>query len=300
MKRLFLAFIFVAAPLVAQQMKNVAVVNGEPITAEQLDQMYNRLPAEMREQYDRTGGKGALLENYIRKRLLLQEAKKRGFDQKPTVKMDVEAAKESALFDRYVRDVVAGTIINDNLMKGYYEAHPEKFAEPEMAKVRHIVIGVTNSGPKPHTDMQAKELAQKALTDVLTMIPRTDNPMETAKEHVATFAKLARIYSEDAAGPSGGDLGWVRKGQLDPDFEKVVWSIHAGVPSGIVKTRYGYHIIFVEARRAAGTMSFDEAKPLIREMLLQEHSEDILDAVNKLTNQLGDKGKIEVFPENIK
>lgn len=289
-----------AAPLFGQQMKNVAVVNGEAITAEQLDQMYNRLSPEMRAQYDRSGGKGALLENYISKRLIVQEAKKTGFDQRPTVRADVEAAKESALFDRYVRDVVASTIINNTAMKGYYDAHPERFTVPETAKVRHIVIGVTSTGAKPHTEAQAMQIAQKALTDVLTMIPRTDDPMTTAKEHAATFAKIARAYSEDPSGPNGGDLGWVTRGQLDPDFEKVVWGMRAGVPSGIVKTRFGYHIIFVEAKRAAGTMSFDEAKPKIRDAMLQEHAEDILDAVNKLTAILGEKGKIEVFPENIR
>jgi len=300
MKRFLLASLLVAAPLVAQKAPVVAVVNGESITAEQLDQMYNRLTPDMREQYDRSGGKGALLENYIRKRLLLQEAKRSGFDERPSVKADLEAAKESALFDRYVRDVVAATLVNNVAMKGYYDANPQKFTEPEMIKVRHIVIGVNNAGPKAHTEQQAMQLAQKALTDVLTSIPRTDDPVANAKEHAATFAKLARAYSEDAAGPSGGDLGWVARGQLDPDFEKVAWGIRVGTPSGIVKTRYGYHIVFVEAKRAAGTMSFDEAKPRIRELLLQEHAEDIVDAVNKLTNQLGDKGKIEVHPENIK
>jgi peptidyl-prolyl cis-trans isomerase C len=300
MKRLVLASLLVAAPLLAQKSPVVASINGETITAEQLEQMYNRLPSEMREQYDRTGGKGALLENYIRKRLVLQEAKKIGFDQRPSVKADIEAAKESALFDRYVRDIVAGTIVNNTAMKGYYDANPQKFTEPEMIKVRHIVIGVNNTGPKAHTESQAMQLAQKAVTDVLTLIPRTDDPVTTAKQHAETFAKLARAYSEDAAGPSGGDLGWVTRGQLDPDFEKAAWGIRVGVPSGIVKTRYGYHIIFVEAKRAAGTMSFDEAKPRIRELLLQEHAQDIVDAVNKLTTELGDRGKIEVHPENIK
>ena len=56
----------------------------------------------MRTNYDQNGGKGAFLENYIRKRLMLQEAFKTGFDKKPEVVATLESARESALFDRYV------------------------------------------------------------------------------------------------------------------------------------------------------------------------------------------------------
>ena len=170
----------------------------------------------MRAQYERSGGKGAFLENYIRKVLILQEAKTKGFDQKPSVRSEMQAASDSALFDRYVRDVVANNIVTEAAMKAYYDAHLDQFKVPEMIKVRHIVIGV-DSGPHPHTKAQALEIAKKALTDVITMIPRTDNPAATAHEHAATFGKLARAYSEDPAGPNGGDLGWVTREQLDPD-----------------------------------------------------------------------------------
>jgi len=63
--------------------KAVAVVNGETITVEKLNRMYLNLNAQMRKQYDDNGGKGAFLENYIRKRLLIQEAIKAGFDKRP-------------------------------------------------------------------------------------------------------------------------------------------------------------------------------------------------------------------------
>ena len=60
-----------AIPLAAQQQpaphpaasagarKVVAVVNGETITLEKLDQLYDRLGTQMRDQYEKTGGKAA-------------------------------------------------------------------------------------------------------------------------------------------------------------------------------------------------------------------------------------------------
>src|SRR5262245_4902077 len=115
MKRLIvlLPVAALALPLAAQQPapapspKQVAVVNGEVVTADKLDQMWNNMGVQMRDQYDKAGGKSAFLENYLRKRLIIQEAIKSGFDKRPDVRADMDSGAESALFDRYVRDVVA-------------------------------------------------------------------------------------------------------------------------------------------------------------------------------------------------
>ena len=306
MKRLFIALTLVATPIFAQQTsadsgkKPVAIIDGEVITAAKLDWMYNQLPDNLRAQYAQNGGKGALLENYIGKRLIIHQAEKTGFDKHAEVKAEIEAAVESALFDAYVRDVVSQQILTEPAMKQYYEQHISDFQEPEMVRLRHIVIGITQTGPKPHTEEQALSIAKKALSDVLVTIPRTDNPSLTAEEHARKFASLARAYSEDAAGPSGGDLGWLSRAQLDPELATVAFQMHTGVPSGIIKTKYGYEILFVEGKRAAGTLSFDEAKPRIRDAMLKEHAAEIIAAVNQLTEDLGDKAKIEVHPENIR
>ena len=100
-----LVLTLIATVAVAQQPakeaeKIVATVNGEVITKAKLDMLYANMNSQMRAQYDRAGGKMAFLDNYVAKRLLLQEAAKSGFDQRPEVQAAAEAAKESALFDR--------------------------------------------------------------------------------------------------------------------------------------------------------------------------------------------------------
>lgn len=310
MKRLTIALILAAMPLVAQQTKapdapkavTVATVNGETITATKLNQMYSRLSTDMRAQYDKNGGKGALLENYIRKRLLIQEAMKKGYDKRPDVQADLEAAREAALFDRYVREVVAQSVVPEAMLRKYYEDHVDEFAVPETAKIRHIVIGVTSTGPRPHTQMQAFEIATKVLGELKAALTevRGDDPIARLQASTIRFSNVARKHSEDPAGPSGGDLGWVEKGQLDPEFEASAFGLRVGVASGIVKTQFGYHIIFVEGKRAAGTMAFDEAKQRIRERLVGEHAAEIVAAVSRLTTELGNNSKVQVYPENIK
>ena len=284
--------------------KAVAVINGETITVDKLNRMYDNLNTQMRSNYDANGGKGAFLENYIRKRLLIQEAFKHGFDKQPDVAAAVESARESTLFDRYVRDVVAAPIVTDKDIKEYYTKHPDDFATPEKVHVRHIVIGVTNVGPSPKTKAQALERIEAIASelhaaDAATAQAKPD-PATMAKLRMAHFMDAAKKYSEDASAESGGDLGWVTKGQLDSDFEAVAWNLKQGVMSGIVQTKFGYHLIMVEGRQAPGTEPFEAVKSGVREYLMTQKAADVVNAVAKLTNELRDNSRISVFPENIK
>jgi parvulin-like peptidyl-prolyl isomerase len=117
---------------------------------------------------------------------------------------------------------------------------------------------------------------------------------------VHNFAEMARKYSQDASAESGGDLGWLSRGQLDPTFEEAAFRMQKGKLSGVIQTNFGYHIIFVEDKREAGTEPFDQVKGSIREFLMNQHTADVMSAVSKLTNELRTNSKIALHPENIK
>lgn len=293
-----------AAAAADDSKRPVAVINGETITVEKLNRMYANLNTQMRTNYDQNGGKGAFLENYIRKRLMLQEAFKTGFDKKPEVVATLETARESALFDRYVRDVVAAGIVTDKDVRDYYDAHPDDFATPEKVHVRHIVVAVTNAGPAPKTDGQALEeishiAAELRAADVSSAMGKPDEATMT-KLRLAHFEDAAKKYSEDSSAESGGDLGWMSKGQLDPTFEAAAWGLKPGVISGVVHSKFGYHLIYVEGKEPAGVEPFDAVKSGIREYLLTQKATDVVNAVARLTNELKANSRISVFPENIK
>lgn len=60
----------------------------------------------------------------------------------------------------------------------------------------------------------------------------------------ADFSELAKKNSDDPGSASkGGDLGWIEKGKMVPEFEKVAFSLQAGEVSSVIKTTYGYHIV---------------------------------------------------------
>ena len=67
-----------------------------------------------------------------------------------------------------------------------------------------------------------------------------------------------------------------------------------------METRFGYHIILVEDKEAAGHESFDRVRPVLREYLLTQHASDVMEAVTRLTNELRSTSKMAIYPENIK
>ena len=90
------------------------------------------------------------------------------------------------------------------------------------AQARHILVA---------TEQEAKNLKQQ--------IEAGD----------ANFADLAKAHSKCPSGKEGGDLGTFRKGQMVPEFDKVVFGdLPVGKVSEPVKTQFGYHILEVQSR----------------------------------------------------
>ena len=57
------------------------------------------------------------------------------------------------------------------------------------------------------------------------------------------FNALAKEYSTCPSKSKGGDLGWFGTGQMVREFEDAVKKMRPGRISGLVKTKFGYHII---------------------------------------------------------
>ena len=63
-----------------------------------------------------------------------------------------------------------------------------------------------------------------------------------------TFEEAAKKYSSCPSGGKGGDLGSFSKGQMVPEFDKVVFSAPVNEVQGPVKTQFGFHLVEVTAR----------------------------------------------------
>ncbi len=89
----------------------------------------------------------------------------------------------------------------------------------------------------------------------------------------ADFAELARKYSDDPGSKGlGGDLGWVGKGAMVPEFEKVMLATPEGEISEVFQSPFGWHLLQVLGRRTVDET--DESKRRKIRALLQKQKRD--------------------------
>lgn len=67
----------------------------------------------------------------------------------------------------------------------------------------------------------------------------------------ARFAVLARNFSQSASAPVGGDLGWVRAGELGPEIDAVITKLEPNEVSSPIRSPAGYHLLLMIDRRKA-------------------------------------------------
>lgn len=126
------------------------------------------------------------------------------------------------LVQRKLGDVAVSNGEVRDFFKMYKDSLP---AQPEGIKLAHILLPIE---PSPITVDSARARITRILKEINDGLD---------------FAAAAKRYSEDATAQNGGDLGWFGKGEMVPTFEAAAFALTAGQISGVVKTRYGFHVI---------------------------------------------------------
>ena len=66
------------------------------------------------------------------------------------------------------------------------------------------------------------------------------------------FPNLAQQFSQSPTAALGGDLGWVVKGELEPELDDAVGRLALNQVSDPIRTATGYHILQLREKRTAG------------------------------------------------
>src|SRR5437773_2714507 len=224
--------------------KALAIINGKEITASEFDLRWSQIPDYARKTFAGPEGRKKFLEELITHELLLQEAKKRGFDRDRPFLERVERFRERSLLERLrVEEVDAQVKVNREEVKAYYATNAANYTTPEELRVSHILV--------------------KTQEEALDLKNRLDQGED--------FAALARKVSLDLSTRyKGGDLGFIKKGQTMPQIEKALLTLKVGGISQPVATSFGYHIVKLVDRASGTPLSFEDAKEQVREELLNE------------------------------
>lgn len=134
--------------------------------------------------------------------------------------------------------------VSDAEAEEWYDQHPEATRIPERVEARQVFIATLELPPE-----EAKQKLEAALADLT----------EKRKD----FATLAKELSEDEANKnSGGSLGWMTRERLPADFATPLFLMEPNKPE-LIRSKLGWHLVEVTARKPAEPRSFDQAKPEI-------------------------------------
>lgn len=174
--------------------------------------------------------------------LLLQEARRRGLTPDPTETLPGQLETEDEALIRQLLDLsVQTTAPNEAELEAFYLAHPDRFRAPSLYEAAHILIPPTEDAHEAH------HRAQTVLTEVLA------NPQR--------FDQLARDHSACASKANGGRLGQISAGDTVAEFEAALATMHEGqINPDLVQSRYGLHIIRLDARARGDVLPFAAVK----------------------------------------
>jgi len=296
-----LAMIFLIAFSLTGCAKVAATVNGRKIYLKDVERQVEAVKKQHADTFKGAQGKELeaqfrknILDNLITMELYAQAAEKMGIkvDEKeleskfndikkmfPSEQEFAEALKKENLTVDEVKknirlvtikqkvdaQITKGLTVTDEQGQDYYNKNPEQFKEPEQVKGKHILVKT-----------------EKEAQDILNQLRAGGD-----------FAQLAKKYSTDEGSKNqGGDLGWISRGQMVPEFEKVAFELAPGATSGPVKSQFGYHIIRVEEKKAARQKTFEEVKEQAKQSLLSKKQQE---KVQSWIIEQRKKAKIKIY-----
>ena len=223
------------------------------------EQITQRIESSIRMQVARAGSVKRLEEAYGK---TLAEIKK---DARQVVRDDY-------LVNQMQQNLTSGINVTYQDVREYYRQIPADSLP--MMPVEYEIAVITRI---PEVSESEKEALKERLTGYRNRILKGEN-----------FSTFARLYSEDPGSASkGGELGFVNRGELYPEFEQVAFDLKPGEISPIVETKAGFHIIRMIERRgdqANVAHILLKPKPSVDSMVRTQH---YLDSVATLVRTGG-------------
>ena len=302
-----MAFCWSARAMADTANRIVAVVNDEVITEADVTSHVTALlqdhDAQLPADQHPVEMHRAMLRRLIEQQLLLQEAKRTGISVAPGEIADrLETLRgrfasdeefrrslvDSGLSEEQLKEQIRNQLLVHRLIDAKIRStivvspqevareisvHPELSKPGDRVRASHILIRVAEA----RREEQAKALVEDLRRQLV---------------QGADFAALAKRYSEDTYAEGGGAMGWVAEGELLPELDTALFSLKAGELSGPIQTRLGFHLVRVEERRSASSLSVTEANRAVQQRLYEQKFQERL---NRWIGELKRRAYIEIL-----
>lgn len=295
-------------PLPSPLPEVVARVNREPVRLPTVLAMAKKILAGSRNrEKDAPGAVREAMWECIRRELLLQEALARGVkaddrrvesaydlarlkypDDKQWTEalaadgLDPQSFKAELRVQEMIRALAVQETtrlppVSEDEIRAYYAAHHKELEIPESVRVSHILVRV----PRPSPENQRQEARARA-ERILARIRRGED-----------FARLAQERSDDdETSRLGGRLPETPRGVFEPAFEEAVFALRPGEASGVIESKFGFHIVKLHEKIPARQPPFEEARDAVRAKLLEQRYQDTL---HRLESALRAKARVETY-----
>ncbi len=204
-------------------------------------------------------------------RVITAEAFRLGYHRRPEVREEIDRRREILVASRFDSEEIIKPAMqySDEELRTFYESQPERFREPEKAKVQEIFIR-----------------GDRALAERVAQMAKAG----------ADFEELARKYNERSI--TKGKNGWLGYISADMygDVGKTALQLKPGQVAGPIPMGSNFSIIRVVDRKPSYQLSFEEARPKVRAAYIQDRREQ-LEA--KWLAELERRFRVVLFPERM-
>lgn len=185
--------------------------------------------------------------------LILQEAKRRGIGPDPVeLAPGLWETEEEAIVRQVLEEAVEAKAPTPQAVRAAYDVNPERHRSPALFEAAHILFAA-----RPD-DVVARKVAKDQADAVLAKI----------KAEPKAFDALARDHSACSSRANGGRLGQISAGDTVAEFEAALLSLAQGeIADEPVESRYGFHIIRLDARADGEILPFEAVETALRTAL---------------------------------
>jgi peptidyl-prolyl cis-trans isomerase C len=203
--------------------------------------------------------KKQFINRWINTELLYQEAIRRGLGDDPRVRLRLEEFEREYLADHLVYlELRERTRVTEQDIEDFFDEHRDEYLYEY--RVSHILVNTLEEAE------DVKELLEKK-----------------------SFSWVANHHSIDPVAKRGGDLGYLTKGNMIPEFENVIFRMKPGDVSGIVRSDFGYHIIkLVGMRESLVKVSLDDVRQnIMNKLVIEKREQAYREFLDSLRTALG-------------